>query len=349
MASRSARPASCGCDRHERNGRVRAPTVTVSRWPRRRPAPRSSSTATPATTTCWPSWPPPTTPTWSASRRWPATPRSTARPTTPGWCAICWRSTSRSTPERPGRSSPRPRPRRWSTARAASTAPTSPLRRGPLDSADAVGFIVGTHPHADPGCWLVATGPLTNVALALRAAPDLADAGRGHLADGRRDASATARLSPSSTSGPTQRPRPSCSATAGRCVMAGLDVTHQFTATPERIERVAATGGLVAATLAPLLRFFSGTYLARTDAGVHRRGPDARRAGGARPHPSRAVHPGRPPRGGGDLGRAHQGHDGDRRRAGSASRPAPNCDVLTAVDADAAFEALLEAITSGAR
>jgi hypothetical protein len=42
------------------------------------------------------------------------------------------------------------------------------------DSTDAVGFIIDTCRAAE-GTWLVPTGPLTNIALALRAAPDLVD------------------------------------------------------------------------------------------------------------------------------------------------------------------------------
>ena len=50
-------------------------------------------------------------------------------------------------------------------------------------------------------------------------------------------------------------------------VMAGLDVTHQFQATPSRIERVRALPGALAAVLADLFVFFAGTYLGRHDAG----------------------------------------------------------------------------------
>lgn len=42
------------------------------------------------------------------------------------------------------------------------------------DSTDAVGWLIDTV-RSEPGLWLVATGPLTNVAHALRAAPDLVD------------------------------------------------------------------------------------------------------------------------------------------------------------------------------
>ena len=51
----------------------------------------------------------------------------------------------------------------------------------------------------------------------------------------------------------------------GPLVMAGLDVTHQFLATPERIDRVGAIGGRLATTLAELLTFFSGSYSRRHD------------------------------------------------------------------------------------
>ena len=46
----------------------------------------------------------------------------------------------------------------------------------------------------------------------------------------------------------------------GPLMMAGLDVTHQFLATPDRIERIAAIGGTLAGTLAQLLTFFSRSY-----------------------------------------------------------------------------------------
>ena len=48
-----------------------------------------------------------------------------------------------------------------------------PEPSGPPASTDAVGFIIDTC-RANEGTWLVPTGPLTNIALALRAAPDLA-------------------------------------------------------------------------------------------------------------------------------------------------------------------------------
>ena len=87
--------------------------------------------------------------------------------------------------------------------------------RRPADSDDAVAFLVESC-RSEPGLWIVAVGPLTNVAVALRRAPDLADeiAGISLMGGGR---SATAAQSASSTSGQTPRRRRSSSTTAGRC------------------------------------------------------------------------------------------------------------------------------------
>ena len=51
----------------------------------------------------------------------------------------------------------------------------------------------------------------------------------------------------------------------GPLIMTGLDLTHQLQATPERIAEVRALPGRVAAVLADLLTFFSGTYVSRHD------------------------------------------------------------------------------------
>jgi purine nucleosidase/pyrimidine-specific ribonucleoside hydrolase len=128
----------------------------------------------------------------------------------------------------------------------------------------------------------------------------------------------------------------------GPLLMAGLDVTHQFLATPPRVERIAAAGGQLATTLAALLTFFSDSYRARHD-----------EIGGAPMHDVLAV-----------LALAEPTLFERRRRhvavetAGTLtrgmtvidertvrSRPSPNCDVLVTVDADAAFERVLAAIT----
>ena len=89
-----------------------------------------------------------------------------------------------------------------------------PAPTRPLDGTDAVEFIVETC-RATEGVWLVGVGPLTNVALALRAAPDLPTTSPGSRSwvAGR---SATELPSPSTTSGPIRKPPPRCSRAARR-------------------------------------------------------------------------------------------------------------------------------------
>jgi inosine-uridine nucleoside N-ribohydrolase len=133
----------------------------------------------------------------------------------------------------------------------------------PPDSTDAVGFIIEAC-RAHEGTWLVPVGPLTNIALALRAAPDLA--GRlggislmGGGTFGNRSAVAEFNIwaDPEAAA--------AVFAYGGPLIMCGLDMTHQFQATPERVERIRTIPGRLAAVLADLFVFFNGTYVARHD------------------------------------------------------------------------------------
>jgi inosine-uridine nucleoside N-ribohydrolase len=216
----------------------------------------------------------------------------------------------------------------------------------PADSDDAVGFLVELC-RDHPGTWIVGVGPLTNVALALRRAPDLVDtiAGisvMGGGTFGNRTAAGEFNLWAD----------PEAAAIVFGCgaplVMAGLDVTHQFLATPARIERVGAIGGTLAATLAGLLTFFSGSYQAGHDA-----------IAGAPMHDVLAVLALAEPQlfarsrrhvAVETTGRLTRGMTVIDQRT-VRSRPEPNCDVLTQVDADAAFEHVVAAIDnfSGSR
>jgi len=131
------------------------------------------------------------------------------------------------------------------------------------DSTDAVGFVVESC-RAEEGTWLVATGPLTNIALALRAAPDLADriAGislMGGGTFGNRTPMAEFNIWAD----------PEAAAIVFACgapiIMAGLDVTHQLLVTPPRIESVDALGSPFSAMIADLFRFFARNYMSRHD------------------------------------------------------------------------------------
>jgi len=132
------------------------------------------------------------------------------------------------------------------------------------DSTDAVGFIVDSC-TVEEGLWLVPTGPLTNIALALRAAPDLANriAGislMGGGTFGNREPLAEFNIWAD----------PEAAAIVFGCgapiTMAGLDVTHQFLVDAARIDDVAAIGTSFTNLMADLFRFFSANYISRHDA-----------------------------------------------------------------------------------
>jgi inosine-uridine nucleoside N-ribohydrolase len=209
------------------------------------------------------------------------------------------------------------------------------------DGDDAVAVIIDLC-RANEGTSIVATGPLTNVALALRAAPDLA--GRiaaislmGGGTFGNRSAAAEFNIWAD----------PEAAAIVFGCgaplVMAGLDVTHQLLVTPARIADVDALDGRLAAVLTDLFRFFSSTYISRHDD-----------IAGAALHDPLAVlaltHPAlfeRTPRHvvietRGEFTRGMTVID----RRTLTERQAPNCTVLDMVDADAAWKVIVDSISS---
>ena len=126
-------------------------------------------------------------------------------------------------------------------------------------------------------------------------------------------------------------------------IMAGLDVTHQFQATSDRIDRVREVGGPLATVLSDLFTFFSANYRERHDdlegAAVH--DPLAVLA---LTHPALftvverfvAVV---------DSGELTRGMTVIDRRT-LVDRPAPNCRVLETVDAPAAWDVIVDAIAA---
>lgn len=129
------------------------------------------------------------------------------------------------------------------------------------DSDDAVGYIIDTC-RATEGIWLVPTGPLTNIALALRMAPDIADriAGISLMGGGTFGNRTTAAefniwVDPEAADVVFSYGR--------RLIMAGLHLTHQFRATQERIDRVKSLPGRLALVLGDLMQFFTDTYMRR--------------------------------------------------------------------------------------
>ena len=214
----------------------------------------------------------------------------------------------------------------------------------PLDSSDAIGFIIETC-RTREGVWLVPTGPLTNIALALRAAPDLGS----HIAGislmgggtfGNRTAAAEFNLwaDPDAASVVFDW--------GGPLIMSGLDLTHRFQATPERIERVRRIPGRLASVLADLFDFFSHTYVSRHDdmggAAVH--DPCAVMAlthphlfTSTRVHVAVETH-----------GRLTRGMTVIDQRS-LLERPPATCTWLTSIDADAGFDVIDEAIAHFSR
>jgi inosine-uridine nucleoside N-ribohydrolase len=214
-----------------------------------------------------------------------------------------------------------------------------PPPSGPPTSRDAIAFIIDTVRNHD-GVWLVAVGPMTNIALALRSAPDVAArvAGISFMGGG---------LFGNST--PTAEfniwADPEAAAIVlgygGPLVMAGLDVTHQLQATPERIDELRGLPGELAAILADLMSFFSGSYVGRHE-----------NMRGAAVHDPLAVlaltHP--------ELFTRSFSHvaietTGKHTRGMTVidqrtliDRPDPNCDRLISVDGDAAWAVVLEAV-----
>jgi inosine-uridine nucleoside N-ribohydrolase len=136
-----------------------------------------------------------------------------------------------------------------------------PEPSGPPASTDAVGFIIDTC-RAHEGAWLVPTGPLTNIGLALRAAPDLAGRIAGiSLMGGGTFGNRTAAAEFNIWCDPEAADI--VFSYGGPLIMSGLDVTHQFQALPHRIDMVRPIPGRLAHALVGLLEFFSGTYTSR--------------------------------------------------------------------------------------
>ncbi len=220
----------------------------------------------------------------------------------------------------------------------------------PLDGTDGVEFIIDTC-RSTEGMWLVPIGPLTNIGTAFRLAPDLP--GRvagvslmGGGSFGNRSAAAEFNIwaDPEAAAVVFDAYDPSTPGTAaGPLIMAGLDVTHRFQVTPERITETRSLPGRLAATLAELFDFFAGTYLNRHDEGSLA-GPPLHDplAVLAVTHPELFDHVERhvvvETRGEHTAGMTVI----DERRL--LERSDPNCRVLTDVDGDAAFAIVLESV-----
>ena len=207
------------------------------------------------------------------------------------------------------------------------------------DSDDAVGCIIDTVREHDD-VWLVPVGPLTNVALALRQAPDIVDrlAGISLMggAVGRGNVTPTAEFNIWADPHAAQ-----IVFRSGARVMrmAGLNLTHQLCVGPDVIAALRADGGAVPTFMAGLFDFYLSAYRERA-------GLDA-----APMHdPCAVLAVTRPELF--DFAARHVDVETDGRLTRGMTvvdeRPGtdavPNCEVADAIDAPAALEFIVDAV-----
>lgn len=215
-------------------------------------------------------------------------------------------------------------------------------------SDDAIGFLVETIEHeyrgeanGGLGAWLVVTGPMTNVALAFQHDASLATkvagvsfmGGSTHVGNWSSTAEFNIWADPEAADIVVR--------SGASLVMAGLNISHTFQATPTRIGLLQRAGTPVTGLFAELLAEFSERYRARQHDVV-----------GAPMHDPLAVlaltHP--------ELFHSYEARL-DIELLGTHTRgmtvvdqrafrelPPPNCRVLDSVDADAAFELIVAAL-----
>jgi inosine-uridine nucleoside N-ribohydrolase len=214
-----------------------------------------------------------------------------------------------------------------------------PLERRPAPGS-AVRFLLESAAARDD-LWLVATGPLTNVALALREDPGLAQRLRGISLMGGSYGPGNVTAAGEYNIVADPEAAAMVFASGARLVMAGLDLTHRFRMGPSRVAALRALGNAPATFAAELLEAYGAAY-ARSfgpEVGVPLHDPCAVMA---------VTHP--------ELftseerhvevelaGRLTRGMTVVDRRGGGRGQP-PNTTVLTDVDDDRAFEVLRDAL-----
>jgi inosine-uridine nucleoside N-ribohydrolase len=137
--------------------------------------------------------------------------------------------------------------------------PTLPKVTLALASTDAVGFLIDITRQRS-GVWIAPTGPLTNIALALRADPSLAGriAGISLMGGGTTFGNRTATAEFNIWADPEAA---DVVFSAGvPLIMCGLNLTHQFLWGAEDEALVRELGGVKADFLADLIHHFSNAY-----------------------------------------------------------------------------------------
>src|SRR5690625_936112 len=214
-----------------------------------------------------------------------------------------------------------------------------PLTRSAADG-HAVDYLLRStrEESGDGKPWIVAIGPLTNIALALRLDPSFADriAGISIMGGGLDFGNATATAEFNIYADP-EAAKIVFDAPV-RKILAPLDLTHQFRIDDERLERIASISTETASFIAQLLGRYIDSY--EREWGFRAGALHDPCALLAITHPElfdvEPLHI--------DIeltGTLTRGMTvADRRLAGSSPN---NCEVLTKIDAPGAFDALLEA------
>ena len=142
--------------------------------------------------------------------------------------------------------------------------PVLPAATLQLDPRHAVDVIIEIVMAEEPGTvHLVPTGPLTNIALAIRKEPRIVERVKSVVLMGgaytRGNVTAAAEFNiyvdPEAAE--------AVFAADWDVTMVGLDLTHQATATSDVIERITEVGGPLATFVTDMLGFFRSTYLER--------------------------------------------------------------------------------------
>ena len=132
-----------------------------------------------------------------------------------------------------------------------------------LDPRHGVDVIVETVMRSDPGeITLVPTGPLTNIAMAMRREPGIVPRVREVVLMG--GSYTRGNITPAAEFNIAVDPEAAAAVFAGewQVTMVGLDLTHQALTTPDVLARITAIGTPVATTVAQLLTFYRRAYRA---------------------------------------------------------------------------------------
>ena len=130
----------------------------------------------------------------------------------------------------------------------------------PLDSRHAVDLIIELLMHSNGDITLVPTGPLTNIAMAVRKEPRIVPKVQELILMG--GAYTRGNTTPAAEFNIYVDPEAAeiVFRAGWPLTMVGLDLTHQALATPAVLERIAALGTPVARLAAQLMEFFRQTY-----------------------------------------------------------------------------------------